>query len=104
MLYLSVHTWLEQQMLACPSKKLFLLDCPGCGLQRSFLALLKGDFTLSWQLYPPTVFIIVTLFILILHLTIGLRHGAVLLKTLFIITTAIMAVNYIYKIINHQII
>ena len=101
---LTVTGWLEEHLLTCPSKKMFLLDCPGCGLQRSLLALLKGDMLLSWKLYPPTVFILLTLGTLAVHLVFNLRHGAAVLKILFIITTLVMAVNYIYKIINHQLI
>ena len=103
----NVHTatgWLEQHMFTCPSKKMFLLDCPGCGLQRSLLALLKGDIVLSWKLYPPTLFVLLTLAILVVHLIFNLRNGAVVLKFLFIITLLIMTVSYIYKIITHQLI
>lgn len=95
-------SWLEQHLLTCPSKKMFFLDCPGCGLQRSILLLIKGDFYASWQLYPPTVFIIFTLFVLLLHILFGFRHGALILKILFIITVTVIALNYIYKILNHQ--
>lgn len=94
--------WLEAHMLQCPSKQLFLLDCPGCGLQRSVLALVQGEWGLSWQLYPPTIFILCTLLILLLHITIGLQYGAIILRILFISTTIAIAINYIYKIANHQ--
>lgn len=94
----------EQYLLTCPSKKFFYLDCPGCGLQRSVLALIKGDMAASWNLYPPTLFILVTLIFLLLHLTFSFKQGACILKILFIITVAVMAINYIYKILNHQLI
>lgn len=97
-------TGVEKYLLTCPSKKFFYLDCPGCGLQRSLLALFHGDITASWQLYPPTPFLLLTITFLALHLAIGFRQGAYILKILFIITVAVMAVNYIYKIINHQLI
>lgn len=96
--------WLEGRLLTCPSKKWLAIDCPGCGLQRSLLALLKGDMVLSWKLYPPTMFIIITMVMLVLHLVFQFRRGAALLKTLFIITVFIIAANYIYKIVNHQLI
>lgn len=94
----------ESYMLTCPSKKFFLIDCPGCGLQRSLWALAQGDFTAMWQLYPPTPFLLLTIIFLALHLIIGFRQGAHILKILFIITVLVMTVNYIYKIINHQLI
>lgn len=97
-------TWTDNVMLSCPSKKFFYLDCPGCGLQRSAWALFHGEFTASWGIYPPTIFILATLVFLVLHLSIGFSRGAYILKILFIITVAVMAVNYIYKIINYQLI
>ncbi len=97
-------TRVEQYLLTCPSKKFFYLDCPGCGLQRSLLALIKGDIAASWNLYPPTLFILATLTLLLLHLIFSFKHGAYILKILFIITVAVMAANYFYKIINHQLI
>ncbi|HYD22726.1 MAG TPA: DUF2752 domain-containing protein [Flavipsychrobacter sp.] len=97
-------TWLQRHMFTCPSKKLFYLDCPGCGLQRSLLALLQGDLSASWNLYPPLLFIMATVIFLALHVAFGFKNGAHFLKILFIITVAAMAVNYIYKILNHQLI
>lgn len=36
----------------CPSKELVGLPCPGCGLTRSILLILRGRFAESWQLQP----------------------------------------------------
>lgn len=96
--------WLEQHMLTCPSKKFFLIDCPGCGLQRSVIAIFKGDFLHAWHIYPPGIFTLATLLFLVLHLLFPIRYGAVILKTLFIITVLVILVNYIYKVTNHQLI
>ena len=43
---------LENYMLPCWSKTLFGVECLGCGLQRAFLLLLKGDFIGAFQMYP----------------------------------------------------
>ena len=42
-------------MLPCPFKYLTGIDCPGCGFQRSVLALMQGDLHKSFDLYPPTI-------------------------------------------------
>lgn len=42
-------------MLSCPFKFITGIDCPGCGFQRSLLALLQGDLHQSFQLYPPAI-------------------------------------------------
>ncbi len=99
--YTMVH-WLQHHMLTCPSKKLLYIDCPGCGLQRSVIALLNGDVHTSWNLYPPTLFVLPTLIFLALHLSFDFRHGAFVLKCLYIVTTIAVIANYIYKISTNQ--
>jgi hypothetical protein len=34
----------------CPSRTLFHVDCPGCGLTRSFVHLAHGDWRASWNI------------------------------------------------------
>lgn len=41
--------------LRCPFKALTGLDCPGCGSQRAFQALLKGDFAAAWGYNPAAL-------------------------------------------------
>lgn len=95
---------IKDYMLQCPTKQWLHIDCPGCGLQRSVVALFKGDFLLSWELYPPTLFILATFGMLIIHLAFSPRYGSFILKLLFVITTITISANYIYKILNHQLI
>jgi hypothetical protein len=80
------------------------MDCPGCGLQRSFIALLKGDIVQSFQLYPATILIVVMFFYLLAHLFFKFKNGARNLTFLFIFSAIIILVHYIYKVIHHQII
>lgn len=41
--------------LPCPFKTLTHVDCPGCGFQRSVVALWEGDVATSFLLYPPAI-------------------------------------------------
>lgn len=36
----------------CPFKRLTGLPCPGCGMTRAYLALLRGDISGAFQLHP----------------------------------------------------
>ena len=47
--------FLESKMLPCTTKSWLGFDCPGCGIQRAFIALLKGDLLVSLQLYPALI-------------------------------------------------
>lgn len=100
--YLHFVDWLGQHMLHCPSKKWMLIDCPGCGLQRSVIALLKGDIAESLLVYPPGLMVMSTVLMLVLHLLFRFQQGAFILKVFYIVTTAIVLVNYIYKIVTNQ--
>ncbi|HOT89084.1 MAG TPA: DUF2752 domain-containing protein [Bacteroidales bacterium] len=91
---------LERNMLPCFYKTYLGIECPACGMQRSFVALLKGNITESIQIYPalfPTLFLIV---FLVLHLIFKFEKGAFILKISFIFTISIMILHFIIKIIN----
>ena len=38
----------------CSSKQLLGLECPGCGLTRSFIAISHGEFEKAWNLNPAS--------------------------------------------------
>jgi len=44
--------WLEAHMGTCAFVTYFNIECPGCGIQRAFIALLRGDTALSFRLFP----------------------------------------------------
>lgn len=95
--------WLGTHMLSCPSKKYLHLECPGCGLQRSFLLLLKGDLPASLAMYPATIPLMALLIFVGLHLKYQFRSGATVIKYLQLGIAIVILVFYIYKIVNHKI-
>ncbi len=97
-----VTHWLEKHLLSCPFKTFTGIDCPGCGLQRSFVALLKGDVWMSFKFYPATLPILALFIFTILHLKFDFKNGAFLIKGMYIFATVIIVTNYLYKIYHHQ--
>lgn len=89
--------WLENHMLQCFYKKYVGIDCPGCGMQRSFIELLKGNITLSFKLYPALIPLLVTFIFTFLHLIFSFKNGAAIIKYSFIITVAVMVISYVIK-------
>lgn len=64
----TLFEWLGHHLLPCPFKYFTGYDCPGCGLQRSLLFLLKGDLSSSFRLYPATLpLLLLALFYLLRH-------------------------------------
>ncbi len=96
--------WLKHHLITCPFKSLTSIDCPGCGIQRSIVALLQGDFLQSLKLYPATIPIIALFGFTIIHLKFELKNGAFFIKMLYIAITLIIVTNYIYKILTNQLI
>jgi len=96
--------WLSEHLFSCPFKAHFGIDCPGCGLQRSVLALFRGDLTASFKLYPATIPLIFIVLFTIVHLKVDFKFGAQLIKIVFTGVAVIILINYIYKIYTHQLI
>jgi len=93
-------SWLEAHQQSCSFKEHFGIDCPGCGLQRSIIELLKGNIVASISLYPALIPVMTMFVFLALHLLFRFRHGALILKIMFIFNISLIAINYIYKLIT----
>jgi len=87
-------------MLPCMNKSLFGVDCIGCGVQRSILLLINGEFIKAFYQFPA-IYTTILLFIFIgLHLINKKRDYQKIIIALAIINTIIMIISYIYKITN----
>ncbi|MBN2756442.1 MAG: DUF2752 domain-containing protein [Bacteroidales bacterium] len=95
--------WLESNMGTCPYNYYFGIDCPGCGMQRAAIELIKGNVLESLQLYPALIPTIVMFVFLIFHIFLKFKDGATILKYLFFFTVSIVVISYIVKIIQNQI-
>lgn len=89
-------------MFACPSAKYLHLQCPGCGLQRSVLLLLNGQFTDSIRMHPAAVPLLVLLLFLPLHLRFRFRRGAAVLIGLQGLVASLSFGLYVYRLFTHQ--
>ena len=98
---LNIITWLQEHQLPCLFKSITHFDCPGCGLQRSFILLLSGNMAGSFTIYPALLPILFLFFFLVIHLTNKIKTGAAILKYLYFFCAGIILISYIYKIINY---
>lgn len=93
--------WLEQNMLPCLNKIWFGIICPGCGLQRSVISLLRGNFTDCLHQYPPLPLLLGTVMVLGFHLTKGSATSLFVLKLFYFATVTTILINYITNLISH---
>jgi Mg2+/citrate symporter len=97
---LSIIKWLEQLQLPCIVKKITGFDCPGCGFQRSAIALLKGNIGESFSLYPPLLPIIFLFILLVAYLLLKWQKGYLHLKYAYIFCTVVIVVSYAIKLFS----
>ncbi len=90
----------EQYMLPCLNKRIFGIDCPGCGIQRSVALLFQGDFVGAFHMYPAIYPLFMLLFILVLSVLFK-NKILIKLKIFFMIASVVtVLINYILKITN----
>jgi hypothetical protein len=98
--YLNFVNWLQNHLIPCPFKKLTGIDCPGCGMQRAIIALLKGDIYHSLSYYPACIAILITSLFVAFSKIFHFNKTQVIKKSLCFITVSIITVSYIIKLYN----
>lgn len=86
-------------MLSCPIKEMTGHECPGCGIQRAFVLLLKGDVLESIIMFPALIPTLLMLVFLTIHIKFKFVWGAVFLKWSYIFVTALMIGSWIVKLL-----
>jgi len=103
-MFLDVLQWLETHQLPCPVKYFLHIDCPGCGLQRSFIELFSGNFLVSFRLHPGTIPLLLFFIFSGFHLNCKFKWGNSVIIYSYIFISLILLSNYIYKIIYQHLI
>ena len=88
---------IEDYMLPCMSKQLFGMDCPGCGLQRSVVFLLKGDFIAAFKMYPAIYPILLLFGFLAVDFFFKIKYANKISIFLMISTVVLILGNFILK-------
>jgi hypothetical protein len=94
---LNIISWLDAHQLPCLIKKTFHVVCPGCGLQRSFIALLHGDILQSIQFYPALFPFIILIFIILLNSKLQVTFLEKCIKFGLPSVFGIIILSYVYK-------
>ena len=88
---------MEKYMLPCMFKKMFGIDCIGCGLQRSLNFILHGEFEKAFFMFPAVYTSILFLLSVTLFVIDKKHNYGKIVISLAIINAAIMIVSYCYK-------
>lgn len=91
---------IEDFMLPCLNKKLFGMDCPGCGMQRSLAHISKGEFYDAFHMYPA-IYTLLLLAILIAYNFFSKKNiKPRIIYSLAILNIVIILTSYFIKILN----
>lgn len=88
---------MDDFMIPCMNKKLFGVECFGCGTQRSLLLLIQGDFAGAFFMFPAIYTTILFFGFVGLHFIDKSRNYNKLIVLLAIINALIMIVSYFCK-------
>ncbi|HLW32836.1 MAG TPA: DUF2752 domain-containing protein [Aequorivita sp.] len=89
---------LENYMLPCINKKIFGVECLGCGMQRATALLFQGDFSLAFKIYPAIYTILLLLAVVAFSFFVKFKYDFQLKIGLVILNAVIMVGSYFYKI------
>ncbi|WP_324718888.1 DUF2752 domain-containing protein [Salinimicrobium sp. HB62] len=88
---------MEEFMLPCLNKQLFGIDCLGCGAQRAFVLVFKGEFIAAFKMFPAIYPILLLLFFLIINLFFKFKGDWYVKAGLIIISATTIVAAYFYK-------
>jgi len=91
---------IEDYMLPCMTKQFIGMDCPGCGLQRSAVLLIKGQFAEAFHMYPAIYPLALLIIFAITSQFFKFKFDFQIKVFLGISTAVIIVVNYILKLNN----
>lgn len=87
----------EDYMLPCLNKKLFGVDCPGCGIQRSLLHVTKGEFVEAFTIYPAIYTLIIFGGFVAYNYFSKNKINSKIIYSLGILNIILILTNYFYK-------
>jgi hypothetical protein len=97
---LNPFKWLKNNLIPCPFKKLTGIDCPGCGFQRSVIALVQGNLKESFHLYPAAIPLLVLLVFSTLDIRYAFSKSHFIKKSLYVIIGILVTGSYLIKMSN----
>lgn len=99
--YTNAIHWLEAHLMPCWFKTVFHVECPGCGFQRSVIELLKGNFIISFKLYPALIPLLLYIGFLFLNKKYHYKFSQKITFYGLIAIFSIILISYIIK-LNYQ--
>jgi len=93
---------MEDYMLPCLNKKLFGIECLGCGIQRATALLFEGEFVAAFRVYPAIYTLILLVLFLVFNLTVKFKFDRSIKISLIVLNILIIVISYAIKMSKHM--
>ena len=91
---------LDDYMLPCLNKKIFGVECMGCGLQRSLSLIIQGEFSAAFYMYPAIYTLIPLALFIVTSFFLKFKYSNRIINTLAIASVLIIIISFINKKFN----
>ena len=91
----------EDYLLPCINKKIFGIECLGCGIQRATVLLFRGEFIAAFKIYPAIYTLFLLLGFLLFNLFVKFKYDKSIKFSLIIINILIIVISYAIKMSNY---
>jgi hypothetical protein len=91
---------MKEYMMPCLTKKFLGFECFGCGIQRSLVLILEGDFLGAFYMYPAIYVIIIFFGFVLINLFKSFKYANKLINSFGILTVIIIITNFLIKLLN----
>ena len=88
---------LEDYMLPCLNKKIFGIDCLGCGIQRALSLVFQGEFIAAFKMYPAIYTLLLLAIIVGVNFIYNIKYAQKIISILAILNIAIIVISYVIK-------
>lgn len=88
-----------EYMIPCLNKSFLGVDCPGCGIQRSAIMVVQGDFAGAFEMYPAIFTLILMFGVIGINYFYKIKYGPKIIAGLAIVNVILILTNYFFKLI-----
>jgi|SRR5690554_777868 len=89
---------LDDFLLPCVNKAIFGIECMGCGMQRSLVLLVSGEFGAAFKMFPAIYSLLLLLLVVGLNFFVKFKYAYHIKMALILLNGAIIVASYFFKV------
>jgi len=90
----------ESYLIPCVNKKIFGIECLGCGMQRAAVLFFKGEWAAAFYMYPAVYTIMLLLLVVLINFFFSFPYARKVKFFLIYLNVLIIVGSYFLKLYN----